>query len=447
MHLPIKDIWRLGLPLSLGLVIQMIIIMVDSAFAGNVSYIALAAVALGGGAFFILFLLIIGFTVGASVRAGQALGAGDEEAMFNCFRQGALVSVAFGVVLSWVLLELSPLMLFLRQDPEVVALAEKYLLWITWTLPLQALMVLVRDYFAVIDQPWKSVMPAFLTLLLNAFLDYCLATGNLGFPALGVTGIGIASLISNFFLVLMLLHAMGWNKVRQLFAFAHPDVWKDRGMVTLCVVSIPIAITLVLEEAFFSGTVFLAGAIGAAEQAAHQIVINLVGTSFLFNTGFGIAISIVIGKHVGAKRYDQILPTVKAGWIVAQIFTIPFGLILLFFSDLWIGLFLDQSLSSNQPTILFVKSVLWITFFMLFVDTIWLVLIEGLHGMLDTTFPAISAFIAYWLVGGPLALWATSRFPQAFLWIWIAMFIAAVLLTVMVYLRLRVKLRQFTQAL
>jgi len=442
MRLPIKEIWNLGLPLSLGLVIQMIIVMVDSAFAGNLSYVNLAAVALGGGIYFILFLLLIGFIVGVSVKAGQAAGAEDKEGVINCFRQGAIISVAGGSLFAILLLQTTPLMLFLGQDPSVVALTETYLLWVAWTLPLQAIVVLIRDYFAVIDRPWKSVLPSFLTLILNAFLNYCLSTGNLGFPALGITGIAIASLISSFFLVALLCRGVGWHVVKQIFNFLHGNAWRNSGMTTILLVSFPIAMTLVMEEAFFSGSVLLTGTLGPAEQAAHQIVLNLIGTSFLFNTGFGIAVAIAVGKHIGAKEYGRVMPTVKAGWIVAQIFTIPFALILLFGDSLWVWLFLDPSVAGNQPTIGFVESVLLIAFVMLFVDTIWLIAIEALHGMLDTVYPAVSTLIAYWVVAAPVAYWTTQTSSHGFVWVWGAMFIGAVILTVMVTFRLRKKVTE-----
>ena len=56
------------------MVIQMVIVMVDSAFAGYISYIDLAAVSLAGGVFHIALLLLIGIGIGASVKAGHAWG-------------------------------------------------------------------------------------------------------------------------------------------------------------------------------------------------------------------------------------------------------------------------------------------------------------------------------------------------------------------------------------
>jgi MATE family multidrug resistance protein len=439
MQSNLKQIWRLGLPISLTMVIQMIIVMVDSAFAGYISHIDLAAVSLAGGVFHIGLLLLIGIGIGASVKGGQASGADDEGAMLNCFRQGTLACLIIGLLLSLLLLNTSSLMLYLGQEPEVVKLAETYLNWLAWTLPMQALLVLFRSYFAVIDRPWQSFLPVCFALLLNTFLDYCLATGQLGFPALGISGIGIASLISNAFLIVMMLHRMGWSTSREMFSFTHSEVWHDHGMRKLLLISFPISLTLMIEQAFFSGSIFLAGTLGGSEQAAHQIILNAIGTSFLFNTGLAIACAILIGKAVGAGSFNRIMPIVKGGWVLAQVFTIPFALILLVFDDQWIGLFLDASLASNETAIGFVKSVLLIAIVMLFIDTIWLVVIESLHGLLDTTYPAISALAAYWLLGGPLAYWATQNYPNAFTWIWIAMLLAAMLLTILVYLRLRIK--------
>ncbi len=437
----LKQIWRLGLPLSLTFVIQMVIVLVDSVFAGNISYVALAAVSLGSSAFYVFLLFLIGISIASSVKAGQASGAGDNEAMLNCFRQGALLCLLIGFVMAIAILNLESILLRLGQEPDVVALTIPYLKWFAWTLPIQALVVLIRSYFAVIDRSWATVLPVLYALLLNALLDYCLATGNLGFPAMGIAGIGLASLISNVVLLGLMLRNVGWNTAFELFHFKLPSVWQDNGLGKLLLVSSPIAITLVTEEAFFSGSVFLAGSLGAAEQAAHQILFNTMGMSYLFNSGIAIACSILIGKCIGAGTTGKIISIVKAGWVLAQAFTLPFILVLIFFSDQWINLFLDETLVQNEATIFFVNSVLWLVIAMLFVDTIWLVIIESLHGLLDTTYPALSALLAYWVIGGPFAYWATQNLTTPYAWLWIAMLLAACILTVLVYVRLRYKIR------
>ena len=126
------------------------------------------------------------------------------------------------------------------------------------------------------------------------------------------------------------------------------------------------------------------------------------------------------------------------------LFTLPFALLLLFFGDAWISLFLDKTDSSNQATILFLKSALLVVVIMLFIDATWLVSIESLHGMLDTAFPLWCSLIAYFTVGGPLAIWGIRPFENAFVWIWIAMFIAGCTITILVVARLFYKLRQFS---
>ena len=334
-----KTIWRLGLPLCLTFVMQMIIIMVDSAFAGNISYGSLAAVSLASNTFYIFLLLVIGVGIACGVKAGRAFGANDQPMMLNSFRQGTLLGVFMGVILAALLLNCAPVMRALGQPEDVIVGMKPYLMWFAWTLPIQALTVLYRTYFAVIDKPWAGVWPVFYALILNAFLDYCLATGNLGFPEMGIAGIGLASLISNVFLLLLMLHNIGWKTVYSLFNFKHQDVWVDGGIWKLLLISMPISLTLVSEEAFFAGSAYLAGYLGAEELAAHQILLNTAGTSYLFNMGVSTACSILIGKYIGAGRISEILNTVKAGWLIVMLISLPFALILLLFGDGWINLF------------------------------------------------------------------------------------------------------------
>ncbi len=444
MRANLKLIWRLGLPLSLTLVIQMIIIMVDSLFAGNIGYVDLAAISLGGSAFYIFLLLLIGFEVGSSIRAGQAVGAKDEKAMLDSFRHGIILCVFFGFIFTLVLLNISPVLLKLGQKPEVVVLCEQYMSWFAWTLPIHSIVILFRGYFAVIDRPWASVGPVVFALLLNSFLNYCLAYGNFGFPKMGIAGIGLASLISNVVLLGLMLASVGWDKVRYLFNIIQSSVWTDKGLIKLFLVSLPISLTLLMEEAFFSGTNLLAGALGADEQAAHQILFNAVGTSYLFNTGISMALAIIIGKYIGAKNYSQIRLAVRSGLIIILACTLPFALALGLFGDQWINFFLDESLDSNQMTIILAKSVIWIAVIALFVDACFLIVIESLHGMLDTTYPSICALIAYWVIAGPLAYWATFNAESPFTWIWYCILLSSCLLILLAGMRLRTKLQGYS---
>ena len=437
-------IWRLGLPLSLTLMTEMIIVIVDSLFAGNIGYTELAAVSLGGSAFYIFLLLLIGFEMGCTIRAGQALGANDRKRVLHSFRQGIVLCLTFGIPFSIILLHISPLLLKLGQKPEVVTLCKHYLEWFAWVLPIHLLVILLRGYFAVIDRPWASVWPICLTLLLNAGLNYCLAFGNFGFPNMGISGIGLASLISNAVLLILMLKTVGWKNTQFLFNIMRKSVWIDKDLVKLFLISLPISLILLMEEAFFSGTNLLAGKLGAQQQAAHQILFNAVGGSYLFNSGIGMAVSIIIGKHVGAKNYSQIALTVWSGLVIVFICTIPFALVLSIYNHQWITLFLDESLSSNQTTILLAKSVMWIAVFSLFIDACMLIVIEALTGMLDTTYASICALFAYWIIAAPLAYWATLHTLVPFTWIWVSILLSSCILTLLVGHRLRVNILEFS---
>ena len=326
----LKQIFHLGLPLCLTFVIQMFVIIVDSIFAGNISYQNIAAVSIASSAYYIFLLLLVGITIGSSVKAGQAYGADKPDEMVNVFRQGAFMTLVLGIIFTLFLLNITPLLLILGQSFDAVELSKPYLYWYAWTLPIQGIIILARSYYAVVDKPWISVSPMLFALFLNGFLDYVLSTGELGFPDMGISGIGLASLISNIFLITLMLRPMGWNLVKQLSNFLHPMVWRDNGLIKLFILSLPISMTMLIEEAFFSGSTFVAGSLGSEELAAHQILFNSVGTSFLFNTGIAMACSILIGKYIGANKLNKIWPTVKAGCALTLAFSIPFAIILIF---------------------------------------------------------------------------------------------------------------------
>ena len=437
-------IWRLGLPLSLTFMTEMAIIIIDSLFAGHLGYSELAAISLASSIFYIFLLLLIGFEAGSTIRASQALGAKDDIKMLTCFRQGIALCLVFGILCSLILLNISPLLIKLDQKPEVVTLCKDYMAWFAWVLPIQLIVILLRGYYAVVDRPWSSLWPICFTLILNTGLNYGLAFGNLGFPNMGISGIGLASLISNSVLLGLMLINIGWHKIRLLFNVMQASLWLDKDLFKLFLISMPIGLTLLMEEAFFSGTNLLAGSLGAEEQAAHQILFNAIGASYLFNAGIGMAISIIIGKQIGTKNYSPIMFTVISGLVIVLICSLPFALLLGTFDDQWISLFLDKSVISNQTTILLAKSLIWVAVISLFVDACFMIAIEALRGMLDTAYVSICALFAYWLIAGPLAYWQTLHAQSPLVWIWLCILLSSCILTLLLGIRLRSKILSYS---
>ncbi|MFO7525640.1 MAG: MATE family efflux transporter, partial [Ignavibacteriaceae bacterium] len=142
--------------------------------------------------------------------------------------------------------------------------------------------------------------------------------------------------------------------------------------------------------------VVMIGWIGANEQAAHQIAINLASISFMVAIGISHAGSIRVGNAVGQQNISEIR---RAGFIASILggsFMLIAGIIFISFNTYLPTLYI------NDDDVIKIASVLLIiaAFFQIS-DGVQAVGIGILRGLTDVKGPTIITFIAYWIIGLP----------------------------------------------
>ena len=81
------------------------------------------------------------------------------------------------------------------QEPRLAALAGSYVRTLKWAvLPFYGYIVL-RSFISALERPGWALVIVFVAVAFNAFANWCLMYGNLGFPAIGIAGSGLATTI------------------------------------------------------------------------------------------------------------------------------------------------------------------------------------------------------------------------------------------------------------
>ena len=136
--------------------------------------------------------------------------------------------------------------------------------------------------------------------------------GNLGFPALGLPGSGIATTAS----VLLMFAGMAavvtferrFRRYRLFGRFWRADWPRLKAFLRL---GMPIAALLLFEVSIFNAASFLMGLINAASIAAYAIAIQVASLSFMVPLGLGQAVTVRVGRAHGAGDYEAVT---RAGW-------------------------------------------------------------------------------------------------------------------------------------
>lgn len=317
-----RRILTLALPIIGGMVSQNVLNLVDTAFVGSLGNEALAGVGLGGFLNFLSSAFILGLGAGVQAMAARRVGEGKRGEVAVPLNGGLLL--AAGMAIPWsVTLIFSAHLFFpwVSGDPAVVAEGVPYLQARLIAMTAMGMNYSFRGFWNATDRS-KLYMRTLVTMhVINIFLNWVLIFGNLGAPALGATGAGVASAIATFAGTAQYFY-LGFREGRdEGFLRAIPSRETLHTMLGL-------AGPAGLQQLFFAGgmTVFLAlvGYIGTAELAAAKVIIDLLLVGLLPGLGFGLAAASLVGQALGRGEVDDAR---RWGWEVVRIALVTVGVI------------------------------------------------------------------------------------------------------------------------
>nr|MDJ0892769.1 MATE family efflux transporter [Gammaproteobacteria bacterium] len=191
---------------------------------------------------------------------------------------------------------------------------------------------------------------------------------------------------------------------------------------------LPIALVTVLEVGLFAAVGLLMGSLGAQAIAAHQIAINYAALMFMIPLGISMATTVRVGQASGAGYALAARRAGLVGMAMATAAMVVSALVMLAFPDLIVSIYTtDQTVAELAKSLLLMAALFQVS------DGLQVGALGALRGLKDTRVPAMVTFVAYWLVGLPLA-WslgvAQALGPQG-LWVGLVagLSIAAIMLS------------------
>ena len=153
----------------------------------------------------------------------------------------------------------------------------------------------------------------FIAVAFNAFANWCLVFGRLGFPAMGIAGSGLAtSFASALMFVGLAVVVVGRAEVPALPSVRALLAGRLAALPGAAASSaLPIAGILAFEVTIFNAAAFLMGLIDAASLAAHAIAIQIASITFMVPLGLNQAVTVRVGLAFGAGNPDGVS---RAGW-------------------------------------------------------------------------------------------------------------------------------------
>lgn len=169
--------------------------------------------------------------------------------------------------------------------------------------------------------------------IVNIIFNYLLIQGHGGFPALGVKGAAIATVIGSIAMTLVSFFSLFWpNSYLSISYIRRRKIKPSRAMLkTIRSLSIATLLENLMMRVGFVVTAWKAAGLGTDPFAAHQVGMNILNMGFAIATGMEAAAMTMVGQSLGAENKKDAIKYGRVCQRIGWIFDAVYSVILLFF--------------------------------------------------------------------------------------------------------------------
>jgi putative MATE family efflux protein len=297
---------KLAVPASVGTLFQTLYTIVDTFYAGKISPEALSALSKSFPIYFIIIATSIGVTVAGTSLIGSSIGEKNEKNVLSYFGNVIIYAIIISLVVSILGFSFGETIFqLMNSSNSVTTLGLEYINIIFLGTVLFILVVALNSFLHAEGdtKTYRNVL--IFSFFLNIILNPILIFGFLFIPPLGITGIGIATLIAQFVsLLIILIKILNNQRIKKITLdhfkakfFFLKNIFFQSMPITIAILGYSVAATIVFTYVGLFGEYAVAG-YGSATRIEQVLLLPVLG----INT----AIISIIAQNIGAKYYNRV---------------------------------------------------------------------------------------------------------------------------------------------
>lgn len=311
-----KTLLYIVIPIVLQQFITQFVSLLDNLMIGQVGDSEMTGVSLGNQLLFIFNLSVFGCMAGASIFASQYFGSKNKEGYHETIRfkwlMGIFVFVIFSLI--FVLFNKDLISSFITAneadstDPEIVLQTGRtyLLIMVIGNLPF-----VIKEIYATSLREMKEtffpMLSGVIAIFINLIFNYLLIFGKFIFPELGVVGAAIATVLSRYVEMILVISYTHIKKEKfSFFVGVYNKIfvkWKTFKKF------LPISILLLINEVLWSlglTLILKSYSIRGLDIIASLNISNTITNVFItIGTSLGNATGIIIGNLLGANKIEE----------------------------------------------------------------------------------------------------------------------------------------------
>lgn len=423
----VKDILKMALPIIFGNLGFILISVGDVVIAGRHSTDTLAAISLATAITNCIIIFGIGILCTISALLSNYRGEGREVEKY--FYPSLKFTLGLAFVICFVILACIPFIDYLGFEEHLVPMVKDYFFITAFAVYGAYVHCMAKEYLQTFE---IVIFPNILTILcifLNVGLNILFAFGCGIIPEMGAKGLAIASLITRYFMGIVLLY----------YCFKKTNIKYDKiskYYTELIKVGLPSSLAVLIEFVGFNIVAVVMGRVAGIYAAAHNIICTLTSVSFMVPLAISNAIAVKVGYTNGACYWKSLKQYAFTGIFMSICFMACSAILIALFPKYVINFFTeDSSLADICVPIVYVLCC-----FQIF-DGLQVTLAGIFKGLKQTNTVMFSNVVSYWFIAFPLGYLLAFGYKLNLIGFWYGIAISSIILCTILFAVLKKKFK------
>jgi putative MATE family efflux protein len=378
-------------------ILASLVSMVDMVMVASLGSYAISAVGLVTQPRFVMLAAFMALSVGSTAMVSRFKGARDPENANMVLNQSLVMTMGITILLCLgMFFGGEALIRFLAGgsiSEQTIQGALSYLRIQVCGFPTLSLTFTVNAVLRGVGNTRAAFYNNTVSNLVNVFFNYCLIGGNWGFPAMGVAGASLATVIGQCVALGMALMRVAGGRefvrieCKKLLYVNLPMIGR------ILKIGVPALVEQLIMRVGMMLFTIIVTALGDYPYAAHMIAMNIQQLSFTTGMAFGAAATTLTGQSLGRRRADLARLYVKMTQRMSYLVSILVAALLFFGGGLIGSLYSDDGelirLAANMLKIIAVANP---------ISNARFVYTAALRGAGDSRFAAVITFVGVLLI-------------------------------------------------
>jgi putative MATE family efflux protein len=414
-----KLLLSIAIPASVGFFFNTMYNVVDTWVAGQISGEALAALSLTFPVFFIIIAVSSGVGTGVTALISNELGAQK----LSEAKRYATQALSFGLITSLILAIVgyfvSPVLFkLLGADGMYLATALAYMqpvflgsVFLSMTTILNGVLNAIGD-----TKSFRNVL--IFGFFLNLFLSPVLAFGWLGLPVLGILGIAIATIFTNFLGSVYLLHKVWKTELLETNCLRTHLLPQRKAFTDIATQGFPASFSMMTIAIGAFVITYFVSQYGGNAVAGYGAALRIEQIVLIPGIGINIAVLTLIGQNNGAKRFDRIREIVIVGLKYVLLVNTAGAILIFFGAHYLLKIFTDitEIVAFGSEYLVIAAFISWAYGIIFITDSV-------LRGLKKPLFPLILGTVRQAIIPIPVFYLVTFVFSFTIISLWWSVFV------------------------